>query len=87
MTRNAFIYAFDATEPNPVERACFSPGRARRRNDLHGILVGAPTVEAEFNDVAEVARSGGILRPDRRSPMRAGKWRRMWIFDPLYVGC
>lgn len=86
MTRNDFMYAFDAHRPNPVERACFAPGRARRRNDLRGILIGSPTVEAEFNDVSEVARSGGILRPDRRSPMKKGRWRRMWIFDPIYAG-
>lgn len=86
MTRHAFMYAFDAVTPDPVERACENPGRARRRNDLPQASFLALSSTAEFNDEANVRASGGIVRPDRRLPMRDGKFQRMWLFDYLAAG-
>lgn len=82
MTRTAYIHCFDILPPH--ERAAEEPGRARRRNDFPKSYLSAD-VSAEWDDVGNVAKSGGIVRPDRRT-VRDGKFGRLWLFDYVAAG-
>jgi len=86
MTRHAYVHAFDAHEPNPLDRACEEPGRARRRNDLPATTFLGDAVAAECGDAEFVRTTGGIVRPDRRV-VRNGTFGRLWIFDHVAAGC
>ena len=82
MTRTAYMAAFDLLPPH--ERACDETGRARRRNFFPKSYLSAD-VSAEWDDVRNVAKSGGIVRPDRRT-VRDGKFGRLWLFDYIAAG-
>lgn len=82
MTRTAYIHCFDLLPPH--ERAAEEPGRARRRNDFPKSYLSAD-VSAEWDDAGNVAKSGGIVRPDRRT-VRDGKFGRLWLFDYVAAG-
>lgn len=86
LSRHSFIYAFDAVEPNPLERACFEPGRARRRHDLSRNTFLALDVTAEFGDADSVRATSGIVRPDRHGVARNGRYPRVWRFDYIAAG-
>lgn len=83
MTRTAYMHSFDAARPCPVERACFAPGRARRRHECPRAYTS--TAPEEYGDRAECAVSGGFIRPDRLT-VRNGKFVRRWHFDYLAAG-
>lgn len=84
MTRHDYVYAFDATEPDPLTRAAMEPGRRRFRNDYPNAYL---RKSEDFDaDAATVATTGGILRPDRRSPMRNGRYPVRFLFDYVAAG-
>ena len=84
-TRHDYVYAFDAVTPNPLDRAAMTPGRRNMRNDLPRTYL---CISSEFAaDAASVAQTGGILRPDRRSPMRNGRYPVRFLFDYVAAGC
>ena len=86
MTRQQFMHAFDAVEPDPHERACRSPGRARRRHDLPSSASLGDGARHDFGDAVVSLTTGGIIRPDRRAPVRHGVSARQWIYDPIMAG-
>lgn len=85
MTRHSYVYAFDAVTPNPLDRAAMEPGRRRFRNDLPHVYLGKSSDFAA--DIGTVMQTGGIMRPDRRAPMRNGRYPVRFLFDYIAAGC
>lgn len=84
MTRHSYVYAFDAVTPNPLDRAAMEPGRRRLRNDLPNVYL---CKSADFvADAETVKQTGGIMRPDRRSPLRNGRYPTRFLFDYVAAG-
>lgn len=82
MTRHTYMTHIDIDSPH--ERAAMEPGRRRRRNDFPTSYLSAD-VAAEFGDETSVAKTGGIVRPDRRT-VRNGKFGQLWLYDYLAAG-
>lgn len=86
MTRYQYMRAHHPHHADAVEAACEDLGRARRRNDLPADAFLGESASLDFGNREEAARSGGILRPDYRAPVRRGQRPRRWLADYVHLG-
>lgn len=86
VTRHQYMHAYHPHHADAVEAACEEPGRARRRDDLPADAFLGGSTSLEFGDREEAARSGGIVRPDHRAPVRRGHRPQRWLADYVYLG-